>query len=228
MTRIVPHSSMHQRRYVFALSVAFVCSLPTIASAEVHVEGSPAAVRVTTSRDTISNVLSALAVTFNAQYRTSIPLDTAADATYSGSFRQVISRLLNGYNYVIKADDSKTTEIVVLGKRGEAGIPPKAPPNKPEVASVQSKPDESTANAMGLCMSMGNVKLSREPSKKRIISRTYTCTGDLAKNLKITLDRETKETLEGLARRYAPGGARAKTIEYECPETDSCIVTVRY
>src|SRR5262249_36098119 len=164
--------------------------------------------------------------------------DTAADATYSGSFRQVISRLLDGYSYVIKADDSKTTEIVVLGKRGEAAIPPpkaptdnpppKAPTDKPAVTSIQPKADESSATAVGLCMSMGNVKLSREPSKKRVISRTFTCTGDLARNLKLAVDRETKETLDGVGRRYAPGGARAKTIEYACPEIDKCIVTVRY
>ena len=120
MTGIVSLASIHQRRYVFALSVVFVC-LPTIARAEVRVEGSPAVVRVTTSRDTISDVLSALAATFNVQYRTAIPLNAAAGAIYSGSFRQVISRLLDGYNYTIKTDDSKTTEIVVLSRREEAG-----------------------------------------------------------------------------------------------------------
>jgi hypothetical protein len=229
MTSILQRTGIHQRRHVFALSVVFVCSLPTIARAEVHVEGSPAVVRVTTSRDTISDVLSALAATFNVQYRTAIPLNAAADATYSGSFRQVISRLLDGYNYTIKTDDSKTTEIVVFGKRGEAANPPpKTPTDKPEVTSVQSKPDESSANAVGLCMSMGSLKLSREPSRKRVISRTFTCTGDLARNLKLALDKETKETLDGFGHRYAPGGARAKTIEYECPETDRCSVIVKY
>jgi hypothetical protein len=228
MTSIVQCASMNRHQCVFALSVAFVCSLPAIASAEVHVEGSLAAVRVTTSRDTISNVLSALAATFDVQYRATIPLDTAADANYSGSFRQVISRLLDGYNYVIKADDSKTTEIVVFGQRGETASPHKAPTDKPVATTVQSKTDDSSATAVGLCMSMGNVKLTREPSKKRVISRTFTCTGDLARNLKLALDKETKETLDGFGRRYAPGGARVKTIEYECPDTDRCVVSVKY
>jgi hypothetical protein len=227
MTGVVRLASVHQRRHVFALSVVFVCSLPTITRAEVHVEGSPPAVRVTTSRDTISDVLSALAATFEVRYRTAIPLNAAADASYSGSFRQVISRLLDGYNYVIKTDDSKTAEIIVLSKRGEAGNPPKAPADKPEVARVQSSTDES-AGAVSLCISMGNGRLSRDPSTKRVISRTYTCTGDFARNLKLVLDRETKERLEALGHRYAPGGARAKTIEYECPETGRCIVTVKY
>ncbi len=228
MTGIVRRVSMNQRRCAFALSVVFVCSLPTIASAEVHVEGSPALVRVSTSRDTISDVLSALAATFNVQYRTAIPLNTAAEATYSGSLRQVLSRLLDGYSYTIKADDSKTTEIVVFGTRGKVVGPPKAPTDKPEVESVQSNTDESSAEAIALCMSMGRATLSREPSKNSVISRTYTCTGDRARNLKLALDRETKATLEALGRRHAPGGARAKTIEYDCPETDTCIVTVKY
>src|SRR6266446_6322944 len=228
MTGIVWRASMNQRRCLFALSVVFVGSLPTIASAEVHVEGSPALVRVSTSRDTISDVLSALAATFNVQYRTAIPLDAAADATYSGSLQQVISRLLDGYNYMVKTDDSKTTEIVVFGTRGKVVNPPKATTDKPEVASVQSNTDESSAPAIALCMSMGKTTLGREPSKNRVISRTFTCTGDHARNLKLAVDRETKETLEALARRYAPGGARAKTVEYNCPETDRCIVTVKY
>jgi hypothetical protein len=219
---------MKQHRWVFALSVALVCSLPTIASAEVHVEGSPALVRVSTSRDTISDVLSALAATFDVQYRSAIPLNTAAEATYSGSLRQVLSRLLDGYSYTIKTDDSKTTGIVVFGTRGRVVNPPKVPTDKPEVASVQSNTDESPAPAIALCMSMGKATLSREPSKNRVISRTFTCTGDHARNLKLAVDRETKETLEALARRHAPGGARAKAIEYDCPETDKCMVIVKY
>ncbi|SRR6266566_2086796 len=228
MTGIVWRPSMNQRRCVFVLSVVFVCSLPTIASAEVHVEGSPAVVRVSTSRDTISDVLSALAATFNVRYRTAIPLNATADATYSGSLQQVISRLLDGYNYVLKTDDSKTSEIVVFGRRGKVVGPPKAPADKPEVDSVQSNTDDSSAPAIALCMSMGKATLSREPSKNRVISRTFTCTGDRARNLKLSVDRETKETLEVLARRHAPGGARAKTIEYGCPQADTCIVTVNY
>jgi hypothetical protein len=108
------------------MSAAFAGSLPAIACAEVQVEGSPAAVRVTTSQDTISDVLSAFAATFNVQYRTAIPLGAAAAAMYSGSFRQVISRLLDGYNYVIKSD-RETTEIIIFGKRGEVAILPPSP-----------------------------------------------------------------------------------------------------
>src|SRR5262245_61082007 len=121
MTSTVQRAGACRRRYSFSLATALTCGLATIACAEVHVEGNPMAVRVTTGRDAIADVLSAFAATFNIQYRTAIPLDAAANKTYSGSFGQVISRLLDGYNYVIKTDQ-ETIEIVVFGRRGEVAI----------------------------------------------------------------------------------------------------------
>ena len=126
MTRIVWRATMRRLRCSFGLATALTCGLATIARAEVQVEGNPAELRVTTRGDAISDVLSAFAV-FNVQYRTAVPLDAPALATYSGSFGQVISRLLDGYNYVIKRNP-ETTEIVVYGRRGEVTIPPKALP----------------------------------------------------------------------------------------------------
>ena len=224
MTGSVRLASIHRRRHVFALSVLLLCSLPTITRADVHVKGSLPAVRVTTSRDTIADVLSALAATFKIQYRTAVPLNAAAETAYSGSFRHVIAHLLDGYNYVIKTDGSKIVEIAVLSERGEAA---KAARNKPPVARAKSSTDES-GDAVALCMSMGKGKFSRDPATKHITSRTYTCTGDFARNLKSALNRETKERLEALGHKYAPGGRRAKTIEYDCAGTDRCAVTVKY
>jgi hypothetical protein len=123
-------SSTVMRRSRCALGLGAALSLVASARAEVHVEGSPSAVRITTSQDAIADVLSAVATAFNVRYRTAIPLDAAASATYSGSFGQVISRLLNGYNYVIKTDQ-ETTEIVVFGRHGEVAIPPPAPEAPP-------------------------------------------------------------------------------------------------
>jgi len=121
---------MRRSRYALGLGAALICGLAASARAEVHVEGSPSAVRITTGQDAIADVLSAVATAFNVRYRTAIPLDAAASAIYSGSFGQVISRLLNGYNYVIKTDQ-ETTEIVVFGRHGEVAIPPPAPKASP-------------------------------------------------------------------------------------------------
>jgi hypothetical protein len=109
--------------------MVLVCGLTTLARAEVHVEGSLAAVRVTSSRDKVSDVLSALATTLNIRYRTAVPLDAPANQTYSGSIGQIMSRLLEGYSYVIKTDQDGT-EIVVFGKHGDAAVAPKAPAPK--------------------------------------------------------------------------------------------------
>jgi hypothetical protein len=129
MTGTIQRANLRHRRCSFGLVLTLTCSLAASAYADVHVEGTPAAVRVTTSQDSISDVLLAFAAPFKVKYRSAIPLDAAANATYSGSFTQVISRLLDGYNYVIKKD-RQTTEIVIFGKRGEVSIPPKEPPAK--------------------------------------------------------------------------------------------------
>jgi hypothetical protein len=95
---------------------------PTIAHAEVHVEGSLAAVRVTTDKDAILDVLSAFETPFNLRYHTSVPLDGNVSSEYSGSLTYVISRLLGGYDYVI-THDRGAIDIVVWGKRGEGPAP---------------------------------------------------------------------------------------------------------
>jgi hypothetical protein len=45
--------------------------LPAIARAEVHIDGTVGAVRVTTDKDAIPDVLSAFETPFNLRYRTS-------------------------------------------------------------------------------------------------------------------------------------------------------------
>jgi hypothetical protein len=100
---------------------------PTIARAEVHVEGTASAVHVTTDRDAIPDVLSAFETPFNLRYRTAVALNGNVSSEYSGSLAHVISRLLGGYDYVI-AHDRGTIELAVWGRRGEASAGPKASP----------------------------------------------------------------------------------------------------
>jgi hypothetical protein len=132
MSEIV--ATMCGRRYALALAMALAGGCATLARADVRIEGNPAAVRVMTDRAAISDVLSAFAENFKTTYRTSVPLDAAAEATYAGSFGQVVSRLLEGYNYVVKKD-RETTEIIVFGRRGEVAIPPPAPKGAPGILS---------------------------------------------------------------------------------------------
>ncbi len=128
-------SALHVRSIALALVLA--SALPLAARGEVHVEGSPAAVSITTSRDSIGDVLSALDVAFHLQHRSAIALDAVANPTYSGPIARVIANLLDGFNYVVKKGQG-STEIIVFGRRGEVAIPPPAP-RPPKSAGILSR-----------------------------------------------------------------------------------------
>ncbi len=117
------------RHQPLLLAVGLICGLATSAAASVQVEGTPATLRITTDHDAVDQVLAALAATLKVKYRSAIRLESAAHATYSGSLREVIARLLDGYNYVVRNNED-VTEIIVLGRRGEVAIPPKPAPVK--------------------------------------------------------------------------------------------------
>ena len=65
-----------------AIAIALSGAFPLAAHGEVRVEGNPAGVRISTSQDSIGNVLAALG-TFNIHYRSAIKLDAAANPTYA-------------------------------------------------------------------------------------------------------------------------------------------------
>jgi hypothetical protein len=94
----------HEYMPIWLLLGISAAAAPTIALAEVHVEGTLAAVHVTTDKDAIPDVLSAFETPFNLRYHTSVPLDGSVSSVYSGSLEHVISRLLSGYDYVIAHD----------------------------------------------------------------------------------------------------------------------------
>jgi hypothetical protein len=119
-------TAMGQRRRLLVAVTALTCWLGTAASAEVRVAGDLNALQVSASGDTLSDVLSAFGTLFPVKYRTSLPLTAEVNGAWSGSFSQVVSRLLDGYNYVIKKDQG-LTEILVFGRNGETVIPPKVP-----------------------------------------------------------------------------------------------------
>ena len=98
------------------------------AGGSVRVQGDASAVRVEARQTTIANVLFALATAFNIRYRSSMALDEVLDVTYAGSLTYVISRVLDGYSYVIRYDNSELN-VMILAKRGEREVsaPPAAP-----------------------------------------------------------------------------------------------------
>jgi len=86
-----------------------------------RVQGDATAVRIEAHQTTIANVLFAFASAFNIRYGSSMTLDEVLNGTYAGSLGHVISRVLDGYNYWIKYDNSELY-VMVLGKRGEREV----------------------------------------------------------------------------------------------------------
>jgi hypothetical protein len=116
-----------RRRRLLAAVIALACGLATPVSAEVHVEGNLSSLRVTSSGDALSDVLTAFGAQWPVRYRSSVPLDVKIAGAYAGSLSQVVARLLDGYNYVIRRD-RELTEIIVFGARGEAVVAPRVRP----------------------------------------------------------------------------------------------------
>jgi hypothetical protein len=122
---------MHRSRYSIALATGLTCTLIANACADVHIDGTPAAARVTTSQDSIADVLAALSAAFKIRYRSAVRLDEPAAASYTGSFGQVVARLLDGYTYIVK-HEGDIAEVIVFGKRGDTPIV--APSAKPSTS----------------------------------------------------------------------------------------------
>jgi hypothetical protein len=86
------------------------------------VQGGPVALQLDVRQTTIAAVLSALSEAFKVSYHSSVPLNEIRDGTYEGSPGYVISRVLDGYNYVIKRENSNL-EVIIFNKRGKQAAP---------------------------------------------------------------------------------------------------------
>lgn len=82
-------------------------------------QGSQDAVHLEVRQATVASVLSALSAAYKISYRSSIALDKTRDGVYAGSLAEVISRLLNDYDYVIKPGKS-TLDVFIFDRK--AGI----------------------------------------------------------------------------------------------------------
>jgi hypothetical protein len=99
------------------------------APAEVGVRGTVAAVQVSADEVPIAEVLTALGNDFAVRYRASVSLDATISGTYQGSLPQVLSRLLHGYDFVLKKE-AEAIEVVIVGRwadRAVAAQSPKSP-----------------------------------------------------------------------------------------------------
>jgi hypothetical protein len=165
----------HKYMPIWLLLGISAVGVPTIAQAELHIDGTVAAIHVTTDKDAIPDVLSAFETPFNLRYRTTVPLKGNVSSVYSGSLAHVISRLLSGYDYVI-ARDQGTVDIVVWGKRGEAAVQkPRTAPGPglgtaagPRVSDVRVDP-----KTYSTCMALFNDAAHCAEMMKRLNAPTH-------------------------------------------------------
>ena len=128
-----------------ALLIAFAySSLPVRAAVEV--QGEDMSVQIVADNAKISEVLSALATSLKGfSWKEIDNLDGAISGTYKGSVEDVLGRVLRGFDYVIKTQET-TIEIVVIGRSRSAPAavapvlraiaPPPTPPVSAAVAPV--------------------------------------------------------------------------------------------
>jgi hypothetical protein len=98
-----------------AVAVISASSLP--ARAETNITGSPDALRVEAHDTALQAVLQALGV----RIRSAADLNRSIEGTFKGSLREVITRLLDGYDFFIhKSGDN--IEVVIVGSSGAAAV----------------------------------------------------------------------------------------------------------
>jgi hypothetical protein len=96
---------------------------PTPVLAEMHVRGSAEAVRVDARDSSVEEILTGLSRAFGMRYRSSVNLDRRLSGTYSGSLPRVVTRILAGYNFVLKTDNGSIV-ITVHGTPYPPGVVP--------------------------------------------------------------------------------------------------------
>jgi hypothetical protein len=105
--------------------------------ADVRVSGDAAAVRLNATRSTVAEALSALESAFGLRVNASIALDRDISGTYAGALPEILSHLLQGYNYVIRrqATDIEVTVVGLQNDRAATVERPRLPPgNNPALS----------------------------------------------------------------------------------------------
>jgi hypothetical protein len=129
-----------------ALVLAIVANAAPSAHAETHVTGMPEAVRLEANDATVDEALTALGA-LGLRYRSSVALDHRITGTFQGPLARVISRLLQGYNFVIRTspegiqatvlDNSSATAVQIPQMSGPRQAPPAAVQEDPTIVGLR-------------------------------------------------------------------------------------------
>jgi hypothetical protein len=115
----------------------------------------PTTLHLEVRQTSIAAILSALGSACKISYRPSVPLTETRSGKYTGRVQSVIADVLDGYDYVIRHDNS-SIEVIVFNKSG--GQPVAAALPAPTPATVEA---EQTATAHATKKTRGQVTVSR-------------------------------------------------------------------
>ena len=103
------------------LSAIFLQAFSMSARADVKVSGDADALKIEASEASLEEVLAALGRNSGLQFRYPANFSHSVSGTYAGSLRQVLSRLLQGYNFVVESSESGTRLVIYDLNTGNGG-----------------------------------------------------------------------------------------------------------
>ncbi len=106
--------------------------------------------QVRVENDTVGHVLEALGQNVSLHYRSAAPLNKVIGGSFSGSLEHVVSRVLAGYDFVVRYN-MQGVELFVVGESGAAPIQP--PP-------IEASPTAQTASPVAERAEIGVVSLA--------------------------------------------------------------------
>jgi hypothetical protein len=97
------------------IALGFASALaPTLVLADVQVRGDRSAVSVVAQNASIEEILINLSSAFDVKLRSSANLEKRLTGTYRGSLQHVLTRVLDGYDFILKSEKGGAV-ITVLG-----------------------------------------------------------------------------------------------------------------
>jgi hypothetical protein len=133
---IMFHLSSRGRVLASAL-IAFSLAFVSTVAAEVRIAENADVIQVEADNGSLDEILTKLSVEHELRIRTTEALQARISGTYRGSLRTVVSRLLDGYNYVIQRKrEHGALSIIVLGLKETTPTPPGIPSPLPRVPNA--------------------------------------------------------------------------------------------
>jgi hypothetical protein len=193
-----------------AVAVMAAAISPWEVKAEVLVTGNPDSVEVRAEEARADEVLLALGKVFNVRYRTSAEMDRSITGTYRGTLQEVISRVLETYNFIVK-NSPESIEVVVLSVRDKG-------------SSLAS----TTPSATTLPAASPESPLSAEksaPKRAETASRTPTSDGSALNRVVGAMAKQLQDHLDGEGPSRVPASSSSTPL-ISRPVTPADIVTL--